>query len=178
MKIIINLMVEYKNIKKESTRCSDIRIDRFASSSATAVKIAGRSSQGQHLTVFMTQSMFNHMGEHQSGHLNHTYQALADPTRRAILTRLAQGEVRVTDLAEPFNMSLNAVSKHVRLLERAGLVQREVRGREHYLIVDPAPLREATDWLNTYQQFWRQRLDRLEAFLRRQKGTQRDRRAL
>ena len=121
--------------------------------------------------------MFTPVVEHKDTQLNVTYQALADPTRRAILARLVQGEIRVTDLAAPFDMSLNAVSKHIRLLERAGLVQREVRGREHYLTADPVPLREAADWLNTYQQFWRQRLDRLEAFLRQQKGGQRARRA-
>ena len=116
--------------------------------------------------------IFNFMVDRKNPQLNDTYQALADPTRRAILARLVQGEVRVTDLAEPFNMSLNAVSKHIRSLERAGLVRREVRGREHYLMVDPAPLREAADWLNTYQQSWQQRLDRLEAYLRRQKEAQ------
>lgn len=128
------------------------------------------------MTATAEQLIFNSVVEHRNSRLNDTYQALADPTRRAILARLVQGEVRVSDLAEPFAMSLNAVSKHIRLLERAGLVQREVRGREHYLTVDPAPLREAADWLNTYQQFWRQRLDRLEAFLRQQKGAQRTRR--
>lgn len=115
------------------------------------------------------------MVDRENPQLNDTYQALADPTRRAILARLVQGEVRVTDLAEPFNMSLNAVSKHIRSLERAGLIRREVRGREHYLTVDPTPLREAADWLNTYQQSWQQRLDRLEAYLRRQKEAQRTR---
>jgi DNA-binding transcriptional ArsR family regulator len=130
------------------------------------------------LTVTVEQLIFNSVVEHKNPRLNDTYQALADPTRRAILARLVQGEVRVSDLAEPFEMSLNAVSKHIRLLERAGLVQREVRGREHYLTVDPTPLREAADWLNTYQQFWRQRLDRLEAFLRQQKETQRGRRTV
>ena len=120
--------------------------------------------------------IFNCMVDNRDAQLNEVYLALADPTRRAILARLAQGEVRVSDLAEPFAMSLNAVSKHIRLLERAGLVEREVRGREHYLTVDPAPLQEASEWLQTYQQFWRQRLDRLEDFLRRHKNSQRARR--
>lgn len=120
--------------------------------------------------------IFNHMVDKEDAQLNEIYLALADPTRRAILARLAHGEVRVSDLAEPFAMSLNAVSKHIRVLERAGLVEREVRGREHYLTVDPAPLQEASEWLQTYQQFWRQRLDRLEDFLRRHKNSQRARR--
>ena len=111
------------------------------------------------------------MVEYEEQTLDQTYAALADPTRRAILIRLLQQEARVTELAEPFAMSLNAVSKHLRVLENAGLVRREVRGREHYLSAAPEPLRHAADWLNTYRQFWAQRLGRLEAFLRRKKAT-------
>lgn len=110
------------------------------------------------------------MVEYKEGTLNHTYAALADPTRRAILTQLLRQDARVTELAEPFNMSLNAVSKHLRVLERAGLIQREVRGREHYLSADPAPLQEAAEWLNTYRTFWEKRLDRLDSFLRQNKA--------
>ena len=109
------------------------------------------------------------MVEYQEQILDQTYAALADPTRRAILTRLLQQEARVTELAEPFAMSLNAVSKHLRVLEHAGLIRREVRGREHYLSADPDPLQHAAEWLNTYRQFWEQRLDRLETFLRQKK---------
>ena len=98
--------------------------------------------------------------------LTQIYGALADPTRRAILLRLQHQEARVTELAAPFAMSLNAVSKHVRVLEEAGLVRREVRGREHFLALEPAPLEAASAWLETYRQFWSQRLDRLETFLR------------
>ena len=72
------------------------------------------------------------MVEYTETHLNHIYAAIADPTRRTILTRLSRAELRVTELAEPFAMSLNAVSKHVRVLERAGLVRRQVKGRDHY----------------------------------------------
>ena len=111
------------------------------------------------------------MVEYQEQILDKTYAALADPTRRAILTRLLQQEARVTELAEPFAMSLNAVSKHLRVLEHAGLIRREVRGREHYLSADPDPLQHAAEWLNTYRQFWEQRLDRLETFLRQKKTT-------
>jgi DNA-binding transcriptional ArsR family regulator len=109
------------------------------------------------------------MVEYKNETLDQTYAALADQTRRAILLRLLQQEARVSELAEPFAMSLNAVSKHLQVLERAGLIRREVRGREHYLSVDLAPLHYATDWLNTYRQFWEQRLDRLEVFLRQKK---------
>jgi DNA-binding transcriptional ArsR family regulator len=95
--------------------------------------------------------------------------ALSDPTRRAILDRLTRGPARVTDVAEPFEMSLAAVSKHVRTLERAGLVRRVRRGREHTLTLDARPLRRVVRWTSRYERFWNQRLDRLEAFFA-QKG--------
>ncbi len=107
------------------------------------------------------------MVESQVENLNHTYAALADPTRRAMLMILMQSEARVTELAQPFDISLNAVSKHVRVLERARLIQRTVRGRDHYLSVNIEPLREAAEWLKTYQHFWDKRVDALETFLDR-----------
>jgi DNA-binding transcriptional ArsR family regulator len=90
--------------------------------------------------------------------------AVSDPTRRAILDRLTHGPARVTDIAEPFSMSLNAVSKHVKVLESAGLVQRSIRGREHVLELDATPLRDVVRWANRYERYWTERLDRLEAF--------------
>ena len=90
--------------------------------------------------------------------------AISDPTRRAILDRLTRGPARVTDVAEPFEMSLAAVSKHVRMLERAGLVRRARRGREHTLTLDARPLRRVVRWTSRYERFWNERLDRLEAF--------------
>ncbi len=90
--------------------------------------------------------------------------AIADPTRRAILDRLASGPARVTDVAAPFAMSLAAVSKHVRVLEEAGLVRRTRQGREHTLELDAAPLGEVVRWASRYERFWNERLDRLEAF--------------
>ena len=90
--------------------------------------------------------------------------AIADPTRRAILDRLTHGPARVTDIAEPFNMSLAGVSKHLRMLERAGLVRRARRGREHTLTLDARPLRRVVRWTSRYERFWNERLDRLEAF--------------
>jgi DNA-binding transcriptional ArsR family regulator len=90
--------------------------------------------------------------------------AVADPTRRAILDRLARGPARVTDVAAPFAMSLAAVSKHVRVLEDAGLVRRLRRGREHTLALDAAPLRRVARWAHRYERFWTERLDRLESF--------------
>src|SRR5689334_22265553 len=101
-----------------------------------------------------------------SATLDNTLVALADPTRRAILHRLARGEMRVTDVAEPFAMSLNAVSKHIRMLERARLVKRRREGREHILKLDPTPLDEAAEWIAKQRAFWTSRLDALEMLLR------------
>ena len=98
--------------------------------------------------------------------LDNTLIALADPTRRAILQQLSQGEARVTELAAPFDISLNAVSKHIRILERAELVVRRISGRDHYLAFNRKPLDEAADWIERNRQFWNQRLDALEAALR------------
>jgi DNA-binding transcriptional ArsR family regulator len=97
--------------------------------------------------------------------LSTTFAALADPTRRAILARLASGERSVTELAEPFDMSLPAVSKHLRVLERAGLI---VRGREAQwrpCRIQPRPLKEVADWTEAYRHIWEQRFDRLESYL-------------
>lgn len=91
--------------------------------------------------------------------------ALADPTRRAILNQLSRGEARVTDLAAPFAMSLNSVSKHIRMLERALLVRRRRAGREHYLSLNPKPLDAAARWIETQKSLWNSRLDALERAL-------------
>ena len=98
--------------------------------------------------------------------LDDTLIALADDTRRRILRRLASGEARVTEVAEPFAISLNSVSKHIRLLERAGLVRRRVAGRDHFLALDPKPFDELTQWMHETREFWSSRLDSLEAALR------------
>jgi len=98
--------------------------------------------------------------------LDDTLVALADETRRDILQRLSRGEARVTELAEPYDISLNSVSKHIRILERAGLVRRRVAGRDHFLALDPAPMDAAAAWIERTRAFWASRLDRLEAALR------------
>jgi DNA-binding transcriptional ArsR family regulator len=98
--------------------------------------------------------------------LDETLLALAHPARRAIMRRLSRGELRVTTLAEPFAMSLNAVSKHVRVLERARLVRRRCAGREHLLSVNLEPLDEAASWISAQRAIWTRRLDTLEAILR------------
>jgi len=98
--------------------------------------------------------------------LDSVLHAVSDQTRRAILDRLTAGPSRVTDLAAPFAMSLNAVSKHIKVLEQAGLVRRTQQGREHTLELDPAPLREVARWASHYEQFWTERLDRLETYFK------------
>ena len=104
--------------------------------------------------------------------LDHTLVALADPTRRAILQRLAEGEARVTELARPFAMSLNSVSKHIRVLERAQLVRRRRAGREHLMSFNPQPLDEAAAWIEAQRTFWTARLDALERELRQPEAQQ------
>src|SRR5690349_11611970 len=98
--------------------------------------------------------------------------AIADPSRRAILARLSRGPARVTEIAAPFAMSLNAVSKHLKVLEQAGLVHRERRGREHVMELRAAPLQQLSTWLHPYERFWSGQLDRLEEHFRK-KGTPR-----
>src|SRR6187431_782680 len=97
--------------------------------------------------------------------LSTTFAALADPTRRAILARLVSGERSVTELAEPFEMSLPAVSKHLRVLERAGLIARGREAQWRPCRLEAGPLKEATDWLLSYQSFWKGSLDALESYL-------------
>jgi DNA-binding transcriptional ArsR family regulator len=101
--------------------------------------------------------------------LDRTLVALSDPTRRAILERLSKGEARVTELAQPFTMSLNAVSKHIRILERARLVNRRCVGREHFLSLNQEPLDEAAAWIEAQRAIWTARLDALGALLHAEK---------
>ena len=97
--------------------------------------------------------------------LDRTLVALADPTRRAILQRLSEGEARVTDVAEPFAISLNSVSKHIRMLERAQLVRRRVAGKEHLLSFNRAPLDEAASWIEQHRALWTRSLRALDQLL-------------
>ena len=100
-----------------------------------------------------------------SDHLSSTFAALADPTRRAILARLAKGEAAVTDLAEPFAMSQPAISKHLKVLERAGLISRGRDAQRRPRRLEVRPLREATRWLDNYRQFWEEQFERLDSLL-------------
>ena len=102
------------------------------------------------------------MGEYQSKQLDGVFNALCDPTRRAILSRLTDTDARVTDIAADFPISLNSISKHIRMLERAGLVTRSVQGRDHLLSLNAGPLADASEWLEHYRRFWEDRLAALE----------------
>jgi DNA-binding transcriptional ArsR family regulator len=97
--------------------------------------------------------------------LNHTFAALADPTRRRILAHLARGDRCVTHLARPHAMSLPAVSKHLRVLEKAGLIRRRRYGRVHEMQLEAKPLKQAAQWVEEYRKFWEGSLDRLAAYL-------------
>jgi DNA-binding transcriptional ArsR family regulator len=105
------------------------------------------------------------MVKYQSSTLNRTFAALADPTRRRILAHLARGDRCVTDLARPHPMSLPAVSKHLRVLEKAGLIRRRRYGRIHQLKLEAKPMKQAAQWVEEYRRFWEGSLDRLAAFL-------------
>jgi len=110
--------------------------------------------------------MFNRMVEFSAQLLDTLFHALSDGTRRRMLSKLADGEQTVGELAEPFAISLAAASKHIKVLEAAGLIRREVRGRTHLCRLEPGPLAGAHQWLSAYEHFWTGRLDVLERLLR------------
>jgi len=105
-------------------------------------------------------------------HLSTTFAALADPTRRAILARLSLGETSVSELAEPFDMSLPAISKHLKVLERAGLIARGREAQWRPCRLEAGPMKQATAWLEHYRKFWEQSFDRLEDYLRQLKASE------
>ncbi len=111
--------------------------------------------------------LFNLMVKFHGDPLSTVFSALADPTRRAILARLALGETTVSELAKPFDMSLPAVSKHLKVLERAGLLARARQGRVHRCQLDGRTMREAADWIEHYRVFWEGQIDALAAYLER-----------
>ena len=109
--------------------------------------------------------IFTSMDEYPAGTLDRVFSAVSDETRRAILARLSESDARVTDVASAFPISLNSTSKHIRVLEGAGLVRRTVRGREHILSLDATPLADAAGWIEHYSRFWRDQLASLDAFV-------------
>lgn len=110
-------------------------------------------------------AILNHMVNYSTVVLDKTFGALADPTRRAMIQRLARGEYSVTELAQPFDMSLPAISKHVRILEEAGILVRRKTGRTYHCRLQPQPLEEATQWVEQHRMFWEKQLGSLAAFL-------------
>ncbi len=112
------------------------------------------------------------MVEYLERSLDNVFHALGDATRRRMLRELTSGERTVGQLAEPFDMSLAAASKHIKVLEAAGLLRREVRGRTHFCRIEPGPLASAHEWLEFYERFWTSRLDTLERLLREEDGRQ------
>lgn len=113
----------------------------------------------------LASDMFNHMVELQALQMDTVFHALGDATRRRMLRDLSRGSRTVGQLAQPFEISLAAASKHIKALENAGLIRREVQGRTHICHLDPAPLERAHGWLGFYRQFWSDRLDALEEVL-------------
>jgi DNA-binding transcriptional ArsR family regulator len=112
------------------------------------------------------------MVKYSSRLLDRTFAALGDPTRRRILEQLARGDRCVTDLARPHRMSLPAVSKHLRVLERAGLIRRQRCGRVHQLKLNARPMRNAQLWIEEYRRFWEENLDRLDVYLKQLQTTE------
>jgi DNA-binding transcriptional ArsR family regulator len=114
--------------------------------------------------------MFNQMVELRQAQLDTVFHALGDATRRRMLRELTNGERTIGELARPFDISLAAASKHIKALESAGLIRREVRGRTHLCRLEAGPLSGANDWLSYYERFWTESFDRLERYLRKQQG--------
>lgn len=137
-----------------------------ASKTSSFSKIAKRLD-GQGWLLYLTDQLFNQLVKYAmpTDRLSATFQALADPTRRAILARLALGETSVSELAEPFEMSLPAVSKHLKVLEHAGLIARGREAQWRPCRIEPNALKGVDEWLEEYRRLWEQRLDRLEDYL-------------
>ena len=128
-------------------------------------KAEGCGAENFFLLSFGFVYIFNQMVKYSTTTLDRTFAALADPTRRRILSHLARGSKRVTQLARPHAMSLPAVSKHLRVLEKAGLLRRRRYGRVHEMQLDAEPLKKAAQWVEEYRKFWEGSLDRLAAYL-------------
>jgi DNA-binding transcriptional ArsR family regulator len=118
------------------------------------------------LTISVSCVILNHMVLQNPASLDGVFHALADPTRRAMLRMLASGQRTIGELAAPFSMSFAAASKHVRVLETAGLVRRRIKGRSHVCRIEPAPLAAANEWLRFYERLWTEQFDALDAVLK------------
>jgi DNA-binding transcriptional ArsR family regulator len=122
-----------------------------------------RESSGQ---IAMIETEARKEAASRTARLDAVFAALADPTRRAIIERLSRSEARVTEVAEPFRMSLNAVSKHIRVLEASGVVERHRKGRDHILSINTRSLDEVDGWIERMRRYWEKRLDAMEHLLR------------
>ena len=151
------------------------RAARAGEAQSPIKKISRRASKGEaaknpKINKFLQNDffalLFNQMVKYQSKLLDRTFGALADPTRRRILKHLADGDHCVTDLARPYRMSLPAVSKHLRVLEKAGLVRRQRDGRVHRLKLEARPMQHALAWIEEYRKFWETSFDRLDEYLK------------
>lgn len=152
------------------TQCASRDFDAATTRTGACPRVCGQPVPPKHSTLWLNFPLecitLNHMVENEDTTLDVIYRALGDATRRHMLRALAAGELSVSQLAEPFDMSLAAASKHVRVLEQAGLIRREVCGRVHRCRLDAAPLAQAQAWLAFYETFWTARLDRLDQLLR------------
>jgi DNA-binding transcriptional ArsR family regulator len=126
-----------------------------------------RQVRGQHLHIITPYGVILDMEQ-----LTDVLSAISHPTRRAIIRRLANGPARFLDIAEPFDVALNAITKHLKLLERAGLIAREKRGREVLISLRPEALRLVADWVHEYERFWNERLDEFEGYFNKRKRSQ------
>ena len=116
------------------------------------------------MTGLSQSTIYNHMVIHND-QLDQIFGALSDATRRGMLAQLSKGETNITTLAEPYNISQPAISKHLRVLERAGLIKRTRRGRDHIIRANPGPAKQARDWISYYAQFWEEQFDAVEQYL-------------
>lgn len=144
---------------------SDGAVGATPLSGETAARCLGPAKGRSFLTLMRCIYIFISMGEYKPARLDALFGAMSDGTRRAILARLAESDARVTELASAFPISLNSTSKHIRVLERAGLVTRSVQGRDHVLSLNAAPMAEAAAWMEFYRRFWEDRLAALENFV-------------
>jgi DNA-binding transcriptional ArsR family regulator len=137
----------------------------FSPTSNRAISSVAKFSEKSACHFLKPAIILNQMVKYSSRGLDRTFAALADPTRRRILAHLAKGDRCVTDLARPYDMSLPAISKHLRVLEKAGLLRRRRYGRVHEMQLEAEPLKKAAQWVEEYRKFWEGSLDRLAAFL-------------
>ena len=123
------------------------------------------NTQINKLTKWFPQFIVHLMVNYMDVKLSSVFSALSDPTRRAMLQRLSQGEMSVADLSRPFAITKSAITKHVKILENTGLLERRIEGRTHFCKLNPLPIRQASEWIRFYEQYWNDKFDALDAYL-------------